>query len=161
MIRGWTLTLAAVLASAGMAWAQGTVDLASLMGRVELKNSLMEGQTDTWTVPFDSSAGDEITVYVTYSNDRKEFALVFATVLDGPEGAHFDRDTLERALKLSNDIIGVKLAYDEKYGDLDCQSEVYLGEGSVTPQELARAINTVAEMTDRARTELKEGATTR
>lgn len=152
-MRLW-LVLLALLALPLPSLAQDLSDLSSLMEGTGLKFQALGTASDSWSVPFESRSGEQFEVYVTYANDRKEFALIFTTVVDGPEGATFNQALLAEALKLSNDYTGVKFAYDQKYGDVDCQAEVYLGSGAVTPAELKRYINAVADVADACRADL-------
>lgn len=152
-MRSW-LFLLALLALPLPSMAQELMDLKALMAETGLRSQALDTVEDSWSVPFESRTGGTFDVYVTYANDRKEFALIFTTVVDGPEGAAFGQPLLAEALKLSNDYTGVKFAYDEKPGDIDCQAEVYLGSGAVTAAELKRYINAVADVADTCRADL-------
>lgn len=152
--RRYTMLLMALLLLSAPSQAQGTADLATLMEQTGLKSKLLGNTTDSWSVPFESKSGGTFEVYVTYSNDRKDFALIFTTVVDGPEGQTYGSALLTEALKLSNDYTGVKFVYDQKYGDIDCQAEVFLGEGCVTAEELKMYINAVANVADTTRAQL-------
>lgn len=148
------LLLLALLVLPTQARAQDLADLKTLMEETGLKSRTLETVEASWVVPFESSTGKEFDVYVTYANDRRDFALIFTTVVDGEDGEVFGQPLLSQALKLSNDYTGVKFAYDQKYGDLDCQAEVYLGAGAVTAAELKRYINAVADVADTCRADL-------
>jgi hypothetical protein len=62
---------------------------------------------------------------------------------------------LAEAMKLNNDWPGVKLVYDDDFGDIDCQTEVHLTNGTVTPEELAFHIQMVAARAEQAANQLK------
>ena len=121
--------------------AQAEDRLKTLLEQTGLKYSALD-MPDAWKIAYDGDDGKTVTEYLTYSNDRKEYALMFVTVVDREDNYAFSYAALKEALKLSNDDVGVKFVLDEKHGDIDCQSEVYLG--TATPESLKRALDAVA-----------------
>lgn len=148
-----TWVLPALVALASAAWAQAP-QLADLMPQTGLKYSALEGQADTWRVPFDGRDGKNIDVFVTYNDDNKQFALIFATVVDREDKFSFNVEVLTEAMKLSNDYPGMKFVLDEDHGDIDCQSEVYMA--TITAESLGMYINLVASMSDEHKARLNE-----
>ena len=148
----WTLmAVAASLMLCAGAYAQGK-DLASLLKATGLKHTALEGVEDSWRVPFDAAGGKTLDVFVTYNDDKKHFALIFATVVDREANYAYNRDVLVKAMKLNNDFPGIKFVLDEKNGDIDCQTEVYME--TITVESLTMYINLVASMGDENMAEL-------
>jgi len=135
---------ATLLVSAG-AFADGQ-DLGALLKATGLKYSALEGVADSWRVPFDAKEGKTLDVFVTYNDDKKHFALIFATVVDREDNYAYNRDLLAAAMKLNNDLPGIKFVLDQKNGDIDCQTEVYMA--TITAESLAMYINLVASIGD-------------
>jgi hypothetical protein len=135
--------LAGLLLAATAGFAQNQ-DLGELLKATGLKHTALEGQDNSWRVPFEGEAGKTLEVYVTYNDDKKQFALIFATVVDREDNYVFSREVLVECMKLNNDYPGVKFVLDEKHGDIDCQTEAYMG--TITAESLGMYINLVASM---------------
>jgi hypothetical protein len=146
------IVLAAILVLTAGAHAEG--NLADLLKATGLKYSALEGVEDSWRVPFDAKGGKTLDVFVTYNDDKKHFALIFATVVDREDNYVYNRDTLVKAMKLNNDFPGIKFVLDEKNGDIDCQTEVYMQ--TITAESLTMYINLVASMGDDNMAELNQ-----
>lgn len=116
------------------------VDLGALLQQTGLNYSSV--QTDVWVVPFDNGSNGTMKEYVLYSNDKEDYALIFVTVVDRPPHYVFSDALLTQAMKLNNDKVGIKFVLDDKYGDIDCQTEVYLP--TATPASLKLAMDDVA-----------------
>lgn len=123
------------------AQAQAQDVLASLLQQTGLKYKALKTK-DTWMLPFNAGKGKTIDEYVTYSNDRRQYGLIFVTIVDRAPHHVFSRALLTEAMKLNNDDVGVKFVLDDKHGDIDCQTEVYLP--TATPASLKMALNNVA-----------------
>lgn len=138
------LVLAAAIAglTVGPVQARTHVDLLSLLRQTGLKYSPVHNDNEAWKLPFDGPHGKTIKVYLTYSNNQRQFALIFATVVHRQPYYAYSRALLVEAMKLNNDKVGIKYVLDEKNGDIDCQREVYLP--TATPASLKRALNNVA-----------------
>ena len=153
------LILAALMLTGASARAdedeKASTDLAELMPACGLKYSVNKDLPNVWIVPFDTTAGGTMDVYVTYNDDGKAFALVFATLVDEEPSYTFSRELLLEAMKFNNDWPGVKLVYDAEHGDIDCQTEVYLKGGTVTPEVLADLINNLAARADEVQARLQ------
>ena len=121
-------------------------NLGDLLKATGLKYNALEGQTDSWRVPFDAKEGKALDVFVTYNDDKKQFALIFATVVDREDNYAYGREVLAECMKLNNDFPGIKFVLDEKHGDIDCQTEVYMS--TITAESLTMYINLVASMGD-------------
>jgi hypothetical protein len=145
------MALAALLMLSAGAYAQ---DLAGLMKATGLKYTALEGIEDSWRVPFDAEGGKTLDVFVTYNDDKKHFALIFATVVDREDNYVYNRDVLAKSMKLNNDLSGVKFVLDEKNGDIDCQTEVYMP--TITAESLAMFINLIASVGDENTAELSQ-----
>lgn len=131
--------------AAPTASARTHVDLGALLQQTGLKYSSVE--RDAWVVPYDDGHGGTVKEYITYSNDKKDFALIFLTVVDRGPGYSFSYALLTRAMQLNNDKVGIKFVLDGKRGDIDCQTEVYLP--TATPESLKMEMDVVArEATD-------------
>lgn len=128
--------------------AQTTIDIGALLQQTGLKYSnISNANVQAWKIPYDNGKGGTIDEYITYSNDKRDFALIFVTVVDKTPGYNFSYALLTRAMQLNNDKVGIKFVLDEKHGDIDCQTEVYLP--AATPATLKRALDNVAkEATD-------------
>ena len=149
--------IVAVLAAALFVSAAGFAqekNLGELLKATGLKYSALEGQEDSWRVPFDAQGGKTLNTLVTYNDDKKQFALIFATVVDRTDGYSFNRDVLAECMKLNNDYPGMKFVLDEKHGDIDCQTEVYMS--TITAEALGMYINLVASMADGHMAKLNE-----
>jgi hypothetical protein len=144
------VVLAAILLLAAAAHAEN--NLADMLKASGLKYSALEGVEDSWRVPFDAHGGKTLDVFVTYNDDKKHFALIFATVVDREDNYVYNRDVLVKAMKLNNDFPGIKFVLDEKNGDIDCQTEVYMQ--TITAESLAMYVNLVASMGDENSAEL-------
>lgn len=149
------ILIAAAMLSTRPAQAAPSSDLAELLKGTGLKFSALEGVSDCWTLVFDSDSGPDVEVTVTYNDADRAFALIFSTVLDEEKGYQFSEPVLAEAMKLNNDWPGVKLVYDDDFGDIDCQTEVHLTNGTVTPEELAFHIQMVAARAEQAANQLK------
>ncbi|HXH64597.1 MAG TPA: hypothetical protein VNH42_03690 [Mariprofundaceae bacterium] len=121
------------------AQAQAQDVLASLLQQTGLKYKTLNG---SWMVPFNDGKGKTINEYVTYSNNRREFALIFVTIVHRPPHYVFSRALLTEAMKMNNDDVGAKFVLDDDRGDIDCQTEVYLP--TATPASLKMALDNVA-----------------
>lgn len=135
------------------AHAQPQGDLAYLLQQTGLKYSAVPDQSDSWVVPFDGSDGKPLREYVSYSNDKRKFAMIFIQVVDREPHHVFSRAMLTKAMELNNDRPGTKFVLDDDNGDIDCQTEVYLP--TATPAELKMALNNVASTADKYGAELK------
>jgi len=135
--------LAGLLLTATAGFAENP-DLGELLKATGLKHTALEGQEDSWRVPFEGDNGKTLEVYVTYNDEKKQFALIFATVVDREDNYVYSREVLVECMKLNNDYPGVKFVLDEKHGDLDCQTEAYMG--TITAESLGMYINLVASM---------------
>lgn len=135
--------LAGLLLAATAGFAQNK-DLGELLKATGLKHSALEGQEDSWRVPFESDDGKTLDVYLTYNDDKKQFALIFATVVDREDNYVYNREVLVECMKLNNDYPGVKFVLDEKHGDIDCQAEAYME--TLTAESLGMYLNLVASM---------------
>lgn len=155
MKRGGRLVavLAAILLLSAGAFAQEK-NLGDLLKETGLKYSALEGQADSWRVPFDAKEGATMDVFVTYNDDKRQFALIFATVVDREDNYSYGREVLVEAMKLNNDFPGVKFVLDEKHGDIDCQTEVYMT--TITTESLAMYVNLVASMADENAAKLQQ-----
>lgn len=122
--------------------AQQTVDLSALLQQTGLKYSAVPKTENAWKVPYDDGKGGTIDEYITYSNAKDDFALIFVTVVDRPPHYVFSTALLTRAMELNNDEVGVKFVLDDEYGDIDCQREVYLP--TATAASLKMEMNLVA-----------------
>ncbi len=118
--------------------------LKDLLEKTDLK--LRPLDDESWIVPFDADDGSTFDVYVTYNNDKKKFAIIFATVVDKEDKFEFSREVLEACMKLNNDYPASKFCLDYDHGDIDCQSEVYMA--TLTPESLFMHINLVAALAD-------------
>lgn len=136
--------LAGLLLTASAGFAQNP-DLGALLKATGLKYSALENVEDSWRVPFEGEEGKALDVFLTYNDEKKQFALIFATVVDREENHGFNRDVLAECMKLNNDYPGVKFVLDEKHGDIDCQTEAYMS--TITAESLAMYLNLVASMT--------------
>jgi hypothetical protein len=122
--------------------AQAQVDLASLLQQTGLNYSPMAGVADAWVLNFNGDGGKTLKEYVTYNDEGKQYALIFITVVDGPEHHVFSPALLTEAMELNNALPGAKFVYDEDHGDIDCQTEVPLA--TATAATLRQALNRVA-----------------
>lgn len=139
----YAITLLIFAFSIPVARAQTTVDLGALLQQTGLKyKSVPNPQVQVWKVPYDNGKDGTIYEYVTYSNDKRQFALLFVTVVDRAPGYQFSYALLSRAMQINNDKVGIKFVLDGKHGDIDCQTEVYLP--TATPASLKRALDNVA-----------------
>lgn len=144
-----TLIVGLILASLLLTAAAGLAEdksLADVLKATGLKYSALEGQENSWRVPFEGQGGKNLDVFITYNDDKKQFALIFATVVDREDNFAYNRETLAECMKLNNDFPGIKFVLDEKHGDIDCQTEVYMS--TITTESLAMYINLVASMGD-------------
>lgn len=135
---------------------KASTSLADLMPATGLKFTVPKEVPDVWIVPFDTSNGGTLEVYVTYNDEGKAFALIFATLVDEKVSYTPSRELLLEAMKFNNDWPGVKLVYDAEHGDVDCQTEVYLKKGTVTPEVLADMINNLAARADEVQPKLQQ-----
>jgi hypothetical protein len=140
-----TALLAGLLFATAGAFADAP-DLGALLQATGLKYSALEGQENSWRVPFEGEGGKTLDVFVTYNDDKKQFALIFATVVDREDNYDFGREVLAECMKLNNDFPGVKFVLDGKHGDIDCQTEVYMS--TITAESLGMYINLVASMSN-------------
>ena len=118
--------------------------LKAVLDKTELKYKKLDDTS--WIIPFDAKDNKSLDVYVTYNDDKKKFALVFATVVDKDDKFDYNKDVLLEAMKLNNDFPGVKFCADVDHGDIDVQSEVLMT--TLTPEVLSMYINLVAQMAD-------------
>jgi len=132
--------------------AQGDNPLKDLLAKTTLKNRALDNES--WVVPFDGKDGESIDVYVTYNNEKRKFAMVFATVVDKEDKFDFDKDVLLECMKLNNDYPACKFCLDYDHGDIDCQTEVLMA--TLTPESLAMHINLIAAMVDEQKAELRK-----
>lgn len=140
-----TAVLAGVLALlACQVQAQDENPLKTVLDKTGLKYKKLDDTS--WIVPFDAKDDKSLDVYVTYNDDKKKFALIFATVVDKDDNFEFGKDVLLEAMKLNNDFPGVKFCADVDHGDIDVQSEVLMT--TLTPEVLSMYINLVAQMAD-------------
>lgn len=146
------LVLTAVLAGALGLLLHGTVAaqdeeanlLKDLLEKTDLKTRALDDES--WIVPFDARDGSTIDVYVTYNNEKKKFAMIFATVVDKDDKFEFGREVLAECMKLNNDYPACKFCLDYDHGDIDCQSEVLIS--TLTAEALDMHINLVAALAD-------------
>jgi hypothetical protein len=130
--------------TARTAHAQDDNPLKTILDKTGLKYKKLDDTS--WIVPFDAKGGKTIDVYVTYNDDKRKFALIFATVVDKEKNYDYGKEVLTEAMKLNNDFPGVKFCLDSDHGDIDCQSEVLMS--VLTPDILSMYVNLVAQMTD-------------
>ena len=141
------VVLAAVLIGAlGMlvrsVWAEGEKDLGQLLQQSGLKFRKLDKDAG-WVVPFDAGGGKTVNVLITYTSNKKKFAMIFATVVDKDDKYEYGKDVLLEAMKLNNQATGCKFCLDYDNGDIDCQSEVYMA--TLTPETLDLYVNLVAQ----------------
>jgi hypothetical protein len=134
-------------------WAQDQPDLGLLLEELS-QDGLKYRKLDdtTWIVPFEGDDDLTVNVFVTYNNDKKSFALLFATVVDKDDKFDYNLDVLLECMKLNNDYPGVKFCLDYDNGDLDCQSEVLMK--TITAESLETHINLVAALANTSHTKL-------
>lgn len=127
-----------------LARAQQThVDLGALLQKTGLKySSVSNAHVQVWKIPYDNGKGGTVDEYLTYSNDKDQFGLIFMTVVHRQPYYQFSRALLATAMQINNDKVGIKFVLDGKHGDIDCQTEIYLP--TATPATLKRAMNDVA-----------------
>lgn len=118
--------------------------LKTMLDKTELKYKKLDDTS--WIIPFDAKDDKSLDVYVTYNDDKRKFALIFATVVDKEDKFNFGKEVLLEGMKLNNDFPGVKFCVDVDHGDIDVQSEVLMT--TVTPEVLSMYINLVAQMAD-------------
>ncbi len=132
---------------------QGHVDLYALLQKTGLKyKDISNSQVQAWKIPFDNGKGGTIYEYLTYSNNKDLFGLIFMTVVNRGPHYVFSRALLARAMQLNNDKVGIKFVLDENHGHIDCQTEVYLP--TATPASLKLAMDDVADTANKYRKEL-------
>lgn len=124
--------------------AQDDNPLKTILDKTELKYKKLDD--NSWIVPFDAKDDKSLDVYVTYNDDKRKFALIFATIVDKEDKFNFDKEVLLEGMKLNNDFPGVKFCADVDHGDIDVQSEVLMT--ILTPEVLSMYINLVAQMAD-------------
>lgn len=120
-------------------------DLGALLKATGLKYSEVEAG-ESWRIPFDLNNGQTLDVFLAYNNEKKHFALIFATIVDREDNFVFNREVLAEAMRLNNDLPGIKFVLDEKHGDIDCQTEIWMK--TVTAESLEMYINLVAAVVD-------------
>ena len=152
------LALAAVAAGAAAFFVHGAMaaegdanPLKALLEKTALKNRSLDDES--WVVPFDAKDGGTIDVYVTYNNEKKKFAMVFATVVDKSDKYDYPKEILQECMKLNNDYPACKFCLDYDHGDIDCQSEVLMS--TLTSEALDMHINLVAALADEQGAKLK------
>ncbi|NPV49134.1 MAG: hypothetical protein HPY69_19495 [Armatimonadetes bacterium] len=146
------VVMTAILAGALGLLLHGTVSaqdeeanpLKDLLEKTGLKTRALDDES--WIVPFDAQDGGTIDVYVTYNNEKKKFAMIFATVVDKDDKFEFGREVLVECMKLNNDYPACKFCLDYDHGDIDCQSEVLIS--TLTAESLDMHINLVAALAD-------------
>lgn len=126
--------------------------LKTMLEKTQLKSRALDDTS--WIVPFDAKDGGNIDVYVTYNNEKRKFAMIFATVVDKDDKFDFGKDVLVEAMKLNNDYPACKFCLDYDHGDIDCQSEVLMS--TLTPETLDMHINLVAALADEQGPKLKD-----
>lgn len=132
---------------------QTHVDLGALLQATGLKyTDISNSSVQAWKIPFDDGQGGTMYEYLTYSNDKDQFGLIFLTVVKRQPNYIFSRAVLARAMQLNNDKVGVKFVLDGKHGHIDCQTEVYLP--TATPASLKLAMDDVAHNANKYRKEL-------
>lgn len=132
---------------------QGHVDLGALLQKTGLKyTDISNSQVQAWKIPFDNGKGGTIYEYLTYSNNKDLFGLIFMTVVNRGPHYIFSRALLAKAMKLNNDKVGIKFVLDTNHGHIDCQTEVYLP--TATPASLKLAMDAVADTANEYRKEL-------
>lgn len=152
------VALAAMAAAVGLGLSHSSVaadgdnPLKDMLGKTNLKSRALDNES--WVVPFDGKDGEGIDVYVTYNNEKRRFAMVFATAVDKEDKFDFDKDILLECMKLNNDYPACKFCLDYDHGDIDCQTEVLMS--TLTPESLAMHINLIAAMVDEQKAELRK-----
>ncbi|HOX27054.1 MAG TPA: hypothetical protein PLL30_15145 [Candidatus Krumholzibacteria bacterium] len=127
--------------------------LKDLLDQTGLVWSPVEQSVDSWRVPYESSDGrGPVEVFLTYNDDSRQFALLFATVVDRPEYFDFGKDVLVECMRLNNDYSGVKFCLDARYGDIDCQTELLMS--ALDAETLALSLERVADLADQHRARL-------
>ena len=94
-------------------------------------------------IPYDNDNGGTIKEYISYSNDKRDYALILVTVIDRTPGYNFGYALLTRAMQLNNDKVRIKFVLDGQHSDINCQTEVYLP--TATPESLKLALDHVAK----------------
>ncbi len=147
-----------IIAVSVLVWCVGTPvtaepddTLAGLMRDTDLKYKVIDEYS--YLAPFERDNEETLDVFITYNNEKKNFVLIFTTLLDYEDGHEFSPEVLARAMKINNDYPVVKLCLDVENGDLDCQSEVYVR--TLDAQSLEMHINFVASIADKFTEELK------
>jgi len=139
--------LAAVLLTAGTTFADSSSPDADPLGtaveKCGLKCERLADQT-AWKVPFDAKEQGTLNVYVTYNDDKRQYALIFATVVHKTKDFEYSREVLEECMKINSDIPGFKFCLDYSHGDLDCQAELLMS--TLTPESLKHHLSLVASM---------------
>ncbi len=120
-------------------------DLGALLKATGLKYSEVKAG-ESWRIPFDLNNGQTLDVFLAYNNEKKHFALIFATIVDREDNFVFNREVLAEAMRLNNDLPGIKFVLDEKNGDIDCQTEIWMK--TITAESLEMYINLVAAVVD-------------
>lgn len=129
------------------------VDLGALLQKTGLKyTDISNANVQAWKIPFDDGKGGTVYEYVTYSNNKDLFGLIFMTVVNRAPNYAFSRALLIKAMQLNNDKVGIKFVLDEQHGHIDCQTEVYLP--TATPASLKMALDNVANAANKYKTEL-------
>lgn len=152
-IVGAILLLAAVAILIGGTNTPATAEedkLSELLQETNLK--YREINDYSYVVPFETEQNGTIDVFVTYNNEKKNFVLIFTTLLDYEDGHEFTPDVMARALVINNDYPAIKLCIDTENGDLDCQSEIYVR--TLDAKSLDMHINFVAGVADAVGAEL-------
>lgn len=139
-------------AACSTAVAQTEDRLANLIQQTDLKFKVLDPHS--YLVPFETDARDRINVYVTYRSEKKEFALMYTTLLDYEDDHEFRPQVLSRALRINNDYAGVKLCLDPERGDLDGQMELYMP--TLDAESLSLHINMIAAIADKFMPELSD-----
>jgi hypothetical protein len=98
--------------------------LADLLAKTDLVYDTLN--ENLYLLPFETEDEGTINVLVTYSNEEKQFLLIFTTVLDYEDYHGYKSETLAAALRISNDHQAIKMCLDIENGDIDCQVEPYL-----------------------------------
>jgi len=132
--------------------AQGDNPLEQLLKDTELKYRALD--EESWVVPFDIGEGQTIDVYVTYNNEKKKFAMIFATVVNKDDKHDYNQEILLECMKLNNDYPACKFCLDYDNGDIDCQSEVYME--TLTSKSLDLHINLVASVASEHQEKLQQ-----
>jgi hypothetical protein len=130
-------------------WGQTTApgDLKEVLAGTGLTWEVIEEGVDTWRVSYRDGAGTgTIDVYVTYNDDNRRYALIFANVVDEAPEHSYGQDILTECMKLNNLYPGVKFCLDFANGDIDCQNESLMS--TLTSKSLSMQLDRVASIAD-------------